>query len=477
MSAESTRPRGTSFEEGFQRRAQAQGRIMVNQFAIFMKVAQMHDLKNEAVVNSAQALLATVSSFFEERKSVSLNLIGEYLFIEDIRIKYNVEDSTNFDFLVAEFKKRKLGSLSFNTLVDADQLILFASIFLTAQTDTDEAYHDLALRLGGSGISGISTDELKPPRAEDDFEKITDAAKAATKAYIRVVLRVKELFEGISQGQPADIRKLKRAVQSLIDSAYKSENTLLKLSAIRRKEDLFPRHFANVCVLSLLIGKRIGLSKFHMARLGMAALLHDIGRENRTREPGEESFEALVEHPRAGVQTILKLKGLNEVAVSAMIVSYEHHRNMDGTGYPKAIETKDLSVYSRIVRIADNYDAVTSSGIYGSEAVPPERALKLMSGRAGSYYDKELLDKFILAMGNYPVGSFVMLSDGRPAVVVAPGRGADRLSRPHVAAIDKPVGAELIDLSEKDDSGENRRYIAGTLDAQRCGVNIYKYLF
>ncbi len=475
MSAEPVRPTGASLEDEFQRKALASGRVMVNQLAILAKVAQMHDLKNEAVVNSAQALLNTVSSFFEDKKSVSLNLIGEYLFIEDVRIKYNVEDFANFDFLAGEFKKRKLGSLVFNPLIDADQLILFVNIFLTAQTDTDDAHNDLALRIGTSGISGISTEELKPPRAEDESEKITDAASAATRAYVRVVLRVKELFEGIAVGEPADIRKLKRAVQSLIDSVYKSEDVLLRLSAIRRKEDLFPRHFANVCVLSLLIGKRIGLSKYHMARLGMAALLHDIGRDNRPREPGEEAFESLVDHPRAGVQTILKLKGLNEVAVSAMIVSYEHHRNVDGTGYPKAIETKDLSVYSRIVRITDNYDAVTSSGIYGSEAVPPERALKLMSGRAGSYYDRELLDKFVSAMGLYPVGSFVMLSDGRPAVVVSPGKGKDRLSRPRVAAIDHDGGAEFLDLPGND--GGDKLSIAGTLDPQRYGVNIYRYLF
>ncbi len=475
MSAEPARPKGASLEDEFQKKALASGRVMVNQLAILVKVAQMHDLKNEAVVNSAQALLGTISPFFEDKKSVSLNLIGEYLFIEDVRIKYNVEDFANFDFLAGAFRKRKLGSLIFNPLVDADQLILFVNIFLAAQTDTDDAHHDLALRIGASGVSGISTEELKAPRAEDESERIIDAARAAARAYVRVVLRVKELFEAIALGEPADIRKLKRAVQSLIDSVYKSEDVLLKLSAIRRQEDLFPRHFVNVCVLSLLIGKQTGLSKYHMARLGMAALLHDIGLENRPREPGEEAFESLADHPRAGVQTILKLKGLNEAAVSAMIVAYEHHRNVDGTGYPKAVETKDLSVYSRIVRIADNYDAVTSSGIFGSEAIPPERALRLMSGRAGSYYDRELLDKFVSAMGLYPVGSFVMLSDGRPAVVVSPGKGKDRPSRPLVAALVDEGGAEFLDLSGKD--GGCKLSIAGTLDPQRYGVNVSRYLF
>jgi HD-GYP domain-containing protein (c-di-GMP phosphodiesterase class II) len=485
MSAElnrpADRPQGASFEEDFNRQALSQGRILVNQLAILVKVAQMHDLKNEAVENAAELLRGTISSFFDDRKSIALNLIGEYLFIEDIRIKYNIEDFNNFDFLVCEFKKRKIGSVSFNPLVDASQLIQFVNIFLTAQAESDEVYNDIAHRLGTSGISGISTDELKPPKADDDFEKIIDAAKAATKAYIRVVLRVKELFEGISAGQPADIRKLKRSVQALVDSVYKSEKTLLKLSAIRRKEDLLPRHYANVCVLSLLIGKRVGLSKYHMARLGMAALLHDIGRSSLPQEmdgePGEETLKALAEHPRLGVQTILRLKGLNEVAVSAMIVAYEHHRNLDGTGCPQAVETKDICFYSRIVRIADYYDAVTSSGIYGGVAVPPDRALKLMSGRAGSYYDSELLDKFIGAMGIYPVGTFVMLKDGRFAVVTAPGNGREGFSRPHAIVVGGRTEGEAVDLSLKDDAGDYRQSITCALDPERYRVNIYKYLF
>ena len=80
-----------------------------------------------------------------------------------------------------------------------------------------------------------------------------------------------------------------------------------------------------------------------------------------------------------------------------MIVFYEHNGNIDGTGYPKAAETKDLSVYSRIVRISDDYDAATSSGIYGSEAIPPESGASYYVGPCGSYYDRELLDKFTAA--------------------------------------------------------------------------------
>lgn len=326
--------KGASFEEAFNQKVLVNGRLLINQLAILVKLGQMHDLKNVAVEKAAELLLGTVRTFFEDSKTFAVYLVGDYFFIEDNRVKYNVEDFNNFDFLGNEFKKRKLGALSFNAQVNVAELIAFVSVFLKSNIGSDDVYFELVRQMGGAGVSGLATDELKPPKATEEFEKILDTVKAAKRAYIRVILRVKELIQGVDRGQPADIKKLKRAVQSLIDSAYKNEPVLIRLSAIRRAEDVLPRHYTNVCVLSLGIGKRIGLSKYQMARLGLAALLHDLGRQllpadllDDVEDMDDSAWELMRRHPRLGVQTILKLKGLNEVAVSAMIVAYEHHRD------------------------------------------------------------------------------------------------------------------------------------------------------
>jgi HD-GYP domain-containing protein (c-di-GMP phosphodiesterase class II) len=297
-----------------------------------------------------------------------------------------------------------------------------------------------------------------------------------------VVLRVKELYDGISQGGPADIRKLKRSVQSLVDSVYKGETTLLRLTAIRKKEDLMPRHYANVSVLSLCIGKRLGLSKYQMARLGMAALLHDIGRQMLPQVTGEDeeidysALEVLKKHPRMGVETLLRLKGLNEVAVSAMIVAYEHHRNLDDTGYPEVVEPKEMNLYSRVVRIADYFDSATSSGIYSSFAIHPDKALAIMKPRAGSYYDSGLFELFLRVTGAYPVGTFALLSDGSTGVVCTSGRPGEGFDRPFVKVISGSEKGKEVDLTEKDGTGQYKWNIAGTLDPEQYRVNIYRYL-
>ena len=478
--------KGASFEEGFNRKVLTGGRLLINQLAILVKLGQMHDLKNVAVEKAADALMGTLRLFFEDRGSFAVYLVGDYFYIEDNRVKYNVEDFSNFDFLVGEFKKRKLGALSFNPQVSTAEIVTFAGVFLKANVGSDEVYHEMAHQLGGAGVAGLATDELKPPKATEEFEKILDTVKAARRAYVRVILRVKEMLEVVERGQPPDIRKLKRAVQSLVDSAYKNEPVLIRLSAIRRDEEVLTRHFANVCILALGIGKRLGLSKYQMARLGMAALLHDIGRQSLpgdllegAPEMDDSAWGLIRRHPRLGVQTILKLKGLNEVAVSAMIVAYEHHRNMDGTGYPENLEGKEMGLFSRIVRIADNYDATTSSGVYGKIPMPPDKALSLMLGRSGQYYDHDLLRLFAGMMGVYPVGGFVLLSDGSLGVVSSPARASGGLDRPAVTLIQGPGGAKgssLLDLAEKDESGGHRLSVVRSLDPYEHRVNIYKYL-
>ncbi len=389
-----------SFHESFGKLALVHGRALVNQLAIMAKVAQMHDLTNVAVEKCAQSVMAVLGTFFEVEKGFALYLAGDYFYIEDIRIKYGVEDFSNFEFLANGFKARKIGALHFDSTVTSAVLLSFLGAYLKADVSADDVYQVLAARVGEAGLSGITTEELKQAGAAGDVEKVLDADRAARLAYSRVVIRIRELFETVERGEPPDIRKLKRAVQALVDAVYRSEPVLLRLSAVRRKEDALPRHYVNVGVISLGIGKRLGLSKYQMARLGLAAVLHDVGRQAIPAEvfgggePDDEAVALIKAHPRTGVQTLLKLKGLNEVAVSAMIVAYEHHMNLDGSGYPAPPVNKEMSLFSRIVRVADGFDAMTSSGIYGAVAVPPGRALELMLKRSGSYYDRTMLSHF-----------------------------------------------------------------------------------
>ncbi|MBI5190632.1 MAG: HD domain-containing protein [Nitrospirae bacterium] len=476
-----------SFDDGFRQKGLTYGRVLVNKLAILVRVAQMHAAGNVAVDNAAEAALAVLREMFGERGSFSLTLIGEYFFLEGERIKYRAEDYPNFELLVSEFKRRRLGSLSFNSVVDAAELVSFARVFLASDISGQDAYHDLARRLGASGVSGLATGEVRAAKARQDEDDRPGSSGSARRSYVRVVAATRRLMTGIAQGQPPDIRMLKRATQSLVETVYANEPELIRLSAVRSGGNVLNRHYANVAVLSLCLGKRLGLSKYQMGRLGIAALLHDIGRLDfpedildKADDPASAAGKLFRRHPEIGLQTLLRLKGLNEVAVSAMIVAYEHHRNLDGTGYPASVRKKEMNLFSRIVRVADNYDATTSSGIYGMIPVLPYKSVELMLTRSGQYYDPGILELFTAMVGVYPAGSLVMLSDGRMGVVSEPGRAV--AGRPRVRIVMSRVRTggyvwEEVDTGGKDENGNYKVDVAGALDPYKCGVDIYRYLF
>jgi len=467
-------------EEAFYKRASVLGRSLVNQLAILVKVAQMHSLGNVAVSKAAESLVATVNALVEDRDSVALYLVGEHFFVEDGRVRYGNDDASNFFTLAAEFRKRKLGSLRFSAGLGPEEAIRFAGAFLSAQASA-EPFADLVQQLSLAAVLEITAGELRPSKAGSTEGPAGTTDELARTAYVRVVRRIKELMVAIQSGRPPDIRMLKRASHVLIDSVYDSEKTLLRLTAVRKAGDVLPRHYVNVCVLSLLVGKRLGLSRFQMARLGMAALLHDVGRlsvPEVSDDMDAGTWEMFKGHSRKGVETLLKLKGLNESAVSAMIVAYEHHRNPDGSGYPEQLEPKEMNLFSRIARIADNFDAATSSGVYGRISVPPPKVIEIMRHRSGQYYDRDLMALFLGAMGLYPVGSFVLLSDGTAGIVTSPGHGKEGISRPSVTLVcsGSPETGREVDLMERDGCGRYRRRIVGLLEPSKCRVNVYRHL-
>jgi HD-GYP domain-containing protein (c-di-GMP phosphodiesterase class II) len=267
----------------------------------------------------------------------------------------------------------------------------------------------------------------------------------------------------------------------------RDEATLLGLTTLRCHDQYTHNHSVNVALLSMALGNRAGYSKVDLADLGMAALFHDVGKcaisLDVLNKPGEftnEEWQLMRTHPIEGVLTLIEFRGIANVPSRMAAASFEHHMNYDFSGYPKLAVPWTQRLSSRIITIADCYDAMTSSRVYRREPMSPSNVLKFMFGKSGTSFDPILLKLFVNSVGIVPIGSMVVLNTDEVAVVLKPAVDKTDAERPVVKVIadaqGNPVdnGPEL-DLTEKDDTGDYRHSIIRLIDNAEYKVDTSRY--
>jgi HD-GYP domain-containing protein (c-di-GMP phosphodiesterase class II) len=451
---------------------------IINQLSIIMRTANIHSPGNVAVTTAIEKYVYLINPLIKSEKSLLLELFGEFFYINGARIRYSLDYLVNFDFLVREFKKRELGSILFSDFVSPNDLHVFLKAFISSgfseipyETMSDEV----------SGIKRITIGRLK--KVSD--ESRTDTRKTVKKSYFNAVSYVKGVLSKIESGEKINIRKAKRVVESMVDRLLEEEQFLVGMTAIKDYDEYTYNHLVNVSILSVALGHRLGLNKKSLAVLGIAALFHDIGKIeiphevlNKPSILNDDEWKVMKKHPLWGVRAILKLRGFDSTAVRSVIVAFEHHLHTDLTGYPKVSDYMELDLYSRIVGITDQYDAMTSSRVYSRTPMAPDKAISMMMERSGTQLDSLLMKFFVNMIGIFPIGTLVMLNTKKLGLVYENNEVIPE--RPKVMIIMDNAGnrikGSVLNLARKDDSGRYERTIVKTLDPNKYRINLAEYL-
>ena len=457
------------------------GRGLVNQLAAIIRTAQIHDPSNVAVVQAIDRLVVMLAALHAEGSPVGLELVGEYFYLNENRIKFSMEHLVNFDHLVREFKKVKLGSVTFNQGVSPSDVQGFLKAFIAASFAADP-FGELS-----DGTASIRTLTIGAPRKEK--QKVEsgpeDMRKTVKHTYFNAVSFTRGVMKKIKSGERIDVKRAKRVVQSLVDVLLQEEELMMGMTAIKDYDDYTYHHSVNVSIVSISVGQKLGFSKQMLLELGLVALFHDIGKTEVPPEvlnkPGAftpEEWQIIKRHPIWGVRAILGMKGFDDISMRAAIVAFEHHIRPDGQGYPDRRFSKGLDLYSRIVSLSDQYDGMTSARVYSRSPMTPEKALSLMMERAGAQLDPLLFKFFVNMVGVYPVGCAVMLGTRQLALVY--GNNMMFPDRPRVMVISdakgKKIPGQIVDLAEKNEQGTFRNAILKTLDPNKYKINLAEYL-
>lgn len=246
--------------------------------------------------------------------------------------------------------------------------------------------------------------------------------KQAKKIKERAKAVVFELFKEARIGHVPDLVEAKSIIEEIDQSIERDHNALVSLVRIKSKDNYTYLHSVAVGTLMVAFGKQLNLDPALRRDLGLAGLLHDLGKVAIPAEilnkPGrltEEEFERIKTHPVVGARILGSIKSIPEIAVD---VCRHHHERIDGKGYPDGISGDEITLYERMGAICDVYDAVTSERSY-KNAWEPAEALRQMVAWKGSQFDPKLFDQFVRLIGIYPVGTLVQLKSHRLGVIIS----------------------------------------------------------
>jgi len=376
-------------------------------------------------------------------------------------------------------KKWRIGGLTFSSSVSSTDLREFAHLFVSLDPATKSA-DEFRLELKNLSVTSIEINDPRQIVLKADAAGESDPTlkrKANSKhAYANAADAVSGLTQSARSGGSLNFKQAKRAIQNIVDLMMQDEPTLLGLTTLRCHDQYTHNHSVNVSLLSMALGNRAGYPKVELADLGLAALFHDMGKAtiplevlNKPGEFSEEEWAAMRNHPTEGVLSLTELRGITNLPPRMAAASFEHHMNMDFSGYPKLAAPWKLSLTGRILMIADCYDAMTSSRVYRREPMAPSKVLSMMFQKSGKSFDATLLKLFVNCVGIVPIGSLVELDTDEFAVVLKPGADKAAGERALVKVITDDEGNPIdngpeLDLTEKDEVGEYRHSIIRLID-------------
>ena len=242
------------------------------------------------------------------------------------------------------------------------------------------------------------------------------------------VASLKDMFVDVASGardvyaSSAQVAKhLDNVVRQMVDTLIAEQNALVNISDLKSYNEYTFHHSSSVAVLSISVGHKLGFNRNSLYHLGMAAMMHDIGKitvpvevENKRGRLDEREYAMIKNHSPAGYEQLVRT-GIGDEELWRSVLF--HHEKVDGTGYPYGIGQEEIPVSSRIMAVADVYDALTSDRPYRTP-VQPGDALEYIMGSVGVMFDYDMVSAFVNKIELYPIGSYVELSDGNTAVVL-----------------------------------------------------------
>jgi HD-GYP domain-containing protein (c-di-GMP phosphodiesterase class II) len=450
-----------------------------------LRSLKLYPVENATVQHALYELQETVSNLLASEGELEVRLAGDFIFVNSTRLRLELDNYASFSHILAMFRALEIGALRARRGAERREWQIFLSLLLSLSGRTaDDPIVELQRRLADGGVKHLEVERAVPQQEGLESEEAREVAK---RTYSQGVAVTKEVITGIRLGRTTSVKRVKRAVQTIVDQVLNNETSLMGLTTLRDYDEYTFTHSVNVCIFAVALGKKLGFSKLQLYDLGMTALLHDVGKArvpvdilNKAGGLDEHEWRVVQAHPWLGALTLFGLRGYDEIPYRSILVAYEHHMKKDLTGYPRNVRPRALGIFSRIVAVADGFDAATTRRSYQTVPIEPDQVLREMWENPKRGYDQILVKALINLIGVYPVGTCVILDTFEVGIVAGPNPDAQYLNRPLVRVVMDADGGMvaapgmLVNLADQAD-GSYARSIVKVTNPGRYGLTVSDY--
>ncbi len=263
-------------------------------------------------------------------------------------------------------------------------------------------------------IAALAVRETTPVSTSEELVRAAKICAQAKRA-------VTSMFQEARMGRAVDPGNASQLVEEISDSVTRNPGALISLARLKTADDYTYMHSVAVCALMIALGRQLKIDENLIRRLGIAGLLHDLGKAmmpmdvlNKPGKLTDDEFRLMKSHPEEGYKLLQENSSVDDITLDVVL---HNHEKTDGSGYPKGLKDSEISLYAKMGAVCDVYDAITSNRPYKAGWDPAE-SLRKMAEWTNGHFDPAIFQAFVKSVGIYPIGSLVRLGSGRLGIVI-----------------------------------------------------------
>jgi putative nucleotidyltransferase with HDIG domain len=461
-------------------------------FYRLFKGTTLYNRNNAIIDRLTQECLQTIQNAIRSEGHLSLKIIQDGLYFNNIAVQIKADHYSILSAFLQEMKNRWIGELEFTESIGGEQLKDFVYLLSAVGGDNEGNYLYIMKQLESRGIDSVHVGKLEFYKKGQEAYAVSadskDLKQFSKETYFNTIQLAKEMVDSVKNQKVLNVRKAKRLMQNTVSILMQDESTLLGLAHIKNYDEYTFNHSVNVAIYAMAIGQRVGIPKHHLTHLGLSALFHDIGKAKIPKELlakvgklSPEEMALLRAHPLFGAETVMRMKEWGELAGRMIEAAYEHHLKYDLSGYPKPSQKRKLTLFGKIIAIADFYDALVRPRLRNRFPYTSEKIIGIMLERSGKDLDPALVKVFVSMIGVFPLGTLVLLNTNEIGIVIQTPEDSEQIDRPKVRLLyhsdGEYLGSEIVDLREVDEvTLDYKRSIVKTLDPNQYDINVAEFL-